>query len=536
MDILSCNWDKAHFLIFSSNVFDPLIYYSHILPVVCALFLGIFVFFQDRSNKVNRLFFYVTLCFSVWTYFDLVLWASEKPDLIMLFWSGMIYFEYALFTFSFFLMYRFLFRKDLLDKFKLIFIVPFIPVLLFANSNYNLISYDLTDCERGVFEGALWTYMYILEAVLISFSIIIVLFYIYKNGLKNKKQEVLFSVGIIAFMFVFFGGNITLLSNMSWDYEQYKLFGMLVLLIILIFLIVRFKTFNIKLIGAQALVWVMVILIGAQFLFIQNNINKILNSITFITVSISGLALVRSIRKVDSQKIQLEKINQNQQSLLHFVTHQIKGYLTKSRNIFDGMVTKDYGELPPKALEMAQYGFASDTRAVETVLAILKASDLKTGKTEFKKELTNISSIVAEIIENKKDQAQEKGLDLTFDIEPNITIQADPIHIKEVFKNLIANAILYTPSGQIKVLLTHENKNIKFSVIDTGIGLTSEDKEKLFTEGGKGEDALKVNVDSTGYGLYVAKEIILKHQGKIGALSEGRGKGSEFFVLLPNIQ
>ena len=60
-----------------------------------------------------------------------------------------------------------------------------------------------------------------------------------------------------------------------------------------------------------------------------------------------------------------------------------------------------------------------------------------------------------------------------------------------------------------------------------------EDKPRLFTEGGHGKDSIKVNVDSMGYGLYVAKQVVEAHCGTIHAESAGSGKGSEFIVELP---
>jgi signal transduction histidine kinase len=65
------------------------------------------------------------------------------------------------------------------------------------------------------------------------------------------------------------------------------------------------------------------------------------------------------------------------------------------------------------------------------------------------------------------------------------------------------------------------------------VGITSEDREKLFTEGGHGVNSIKINVHSTGYGLFIAKKITDAHKGKIWVESEGAGKGSTFFVELP---
>jgi signal transduction histidine kinase len=70
-------------------------------------------------------------------------------------------------------------------------------------------------------------------------------------------------------------------------------------------------------------------------------------------------------------------------------------------------------------------------------------------------------------------------------------------------------------------------------VKDTGVGITEEDKKNLFTEGGRGKDSVKINVDSTGYGLYSVKQIVESHHGEVWAESEGAGKGSTFYIKLP---
>ena len=109
----------------------------------------------------------------------------------------------------------------------------------------------------------------------------------------------------------------------------------------------------------------------------------------------------------------------------------------------------------------------------------------------------------------------------------------DSIWLKEAINNLIDNSIKYTKEGKITVELEKKNSNILFSIKDTGMGITEEDKQHLFTEGGRGKDSVKVNVDSTGYGLFTVKLIVEAHKGTVSAQSEGPGKGSTFFVELP---
>jgi signal transduction histidine kinase len=134
---------------------------------------------------------------------------------------------------------------------------------------------------------------------------------------------------------------------------------------------------------------------------------------------------------------------------------------------------------------------------------------------------------------------EKKGLKFEVQITTTpITAFVDETQIVQVFKNLVDNAIKYSPSGTVKASLGIDPNGLKalFEIKDTGIGLTDSDKKRLFTEGGKGEESLKYNTDSAGYGLYIVKKIVETHKGKIWAESEGRGKGSKFCVELPIVQ
>ena len=133
----------------------------------------------------------------------------------------------------------------------------------------------------------------------------------------------------------------------------------------------------------------------------------------------------------------------------------------------------------------------------------------------------------------KKPRIEAKGLKFIEDIkEGNYATQGDPFWLKEVVNNFIDNAGKYTRAGSVTVTLGRKENELVFSVKDTGVGLTEEDKKILFTEGGRGKDSIKVNVDSTGYGLYSVKLIVEAHKGRVWAESAGAGQGSTFFVEL----
>ena len=197
------------------------------------------------------------------------------------------------------------------------------------------------------------------------------------------------------------------------------------------------------------------------------------------------------------------------------------------------MVEGDYGRLEDKMEIAVKEGLRSDNEGIDMVQNVLSAASIKSGLIKYNKADLDFKSIVLSVISEQEKNAQDKKLSLETDIdEGDFKISGDEFQLKHVVKNLIDNYIKYTPAGKITVSLSKVDGKILFGVKDTGVGLTKEDKERLFTEGGKGKNSQKINVESTGFGLFIAKSIIEAHNGKIWAESEGEGKGSRFFVEL----
>ena len=116
----------------------------------------------------------------------------------------------------------------------------------------------------------------------------------------------------------------------------------------------------------------------------------------------------------------------------------------------------------------------------------------------------------------------------------------EPEQMHQAISNLISNAIKYTPpDGTIEIESEIKDSLIIISIKDSGIGLTKEEKDRLFTQFGKIErygQGLDIISDGSGLGLYISKKIVELHGGKIWVESEGRNKGSTFYFTLPIIQ
>ena len=112
---------------------------------------------------------------------------------------------------------------------------------------------------------------------------------------------------------------------------------------------------------------------------------------------------------------ELEKANRAQESLLHFISHEVKGYLTKGQSAFAGIVEGDYGVAPPPILELAHGALAEMRKGSSTVMDILEASNLKRGSVNFVMAPFDLKKTVQDTVDELKPHAVERGLLLSLE-------------------------------------------------------------------------------------------------------------------------
>jgi signal transduction histidine kinase len=523
---------------FDFNYAPSLLFYAYLPIIIISVFFGFFVLFKDKFSYRAILLFSVSFIFTFLLFNEIMQWVTVPSNINYFSWSLVPIFRILACVFTVLFVYSFI-KKERLSKIVKIFIsLVVLVVIMLLPTTLNIEYFDLINCE-GI-PGSLWNIVHVFEIL----SILLILYIGIRSIIKDKKDihekriAAILITGASLFLFVFFAASIW--GDITTVYEVALVgpIGMLAFITFLTYLIVKFKAFDIKLLGAQALVWALIILVGSQF-FYQAGMptsSLILTAVTLLVSAIVGLIIVRSVKKEVALREQLEIANNNQEALIHFISHQIKGFFTKSKMIFSGLLEGDFGEVSPVIKDMAQVGLDSDNNAVAMVQDILGASNLKSGTTNYNFKLTDLTMVVNKVVDNFKPEMEKKGLKLETDIS-NVPLPAmiDETQITQVFKNLLDNSLRYTPAGEIEVSLQPNPANKRtalFTIKDSGVGLSDKDKAKLFTEGGKGDESLKVNTNSTGYGLYIVKKIVESHKGKIWAESAGRGHGSKFCVEL----
>lgn len=248
-----------------------------------------------------------------------------------------------------------------------------------------------------------------------------------------------------------------------------------------------------------------------------------------------NLEVVRLYKQVEKLNHELEVANDGQANLIHIINHQIKGYLSKARNVFAELLSNgDYGVMPEEAKPMLSEGLKSLTEGVEFVTDFLNASNIEKGSYAYQMGQCDFQLLVQEVAEKQKSTAEEKGLLFEVAIaEGDYKITGDAAQLGQAIRNLVDNSIKYTSAGGLKLNLERKSDKILLAVSDTGMGISDELKPRLFTKGGRSKDSLKVNVNSTGFGLSFVKSVVEAHGGRVWAESTGPNQGSTFYVELP---
>ena len=177
----------------------------------------------------------------------------------------------------------------------------------------------------------------------------------------------------------------------------------------------------------------------------------------------------------------------------------------------------------------------SDTSRLSSLIEnILQSSKADPKSMELQLEKVDLGKFLSQVVGDHRRQFEEKKCDVKLQLDASPVLTLDKKALQMVFNNLIGNALRYSPVGSdLKIQLHRSGRFWDVDFEDKGIGFEKKDMKKVFKKFYRVQNEDTRNIEGAGLGLFISREIVRNHKGKLKVMSAGRGQGAVFTVSLP---
>jgi signal transduction histidine kinase len=523
-----------------SFLIDVLYFFSNfqfdlIGVVVAVAGIGILagiVFFRSKQSITSRSFFFFSLITILWGLSNYFLYKFTDPSLIVfalrLHIFLTIWHSYAFFQLAYVFPHE---KKDLpvWHRYALLPVAFFTSVLLLIPYVFTKVSnlmalIEVADPEKsdGIIMAGIVTFGFLIAGITVLYNKIAE-----SKGDERRQIMLMFTgMSLTAGLLLLFSFVLPIGFH-NYDFVPFGALFIFPVIVFTAYAIYIVELFHVKNIFAGIFTFFLCVFSLVELMISDNIEQLLLRIIVFILTLILSIQLVKNT-------FEIELANEQKSELMTFATHEIRTPITVMRGYAAILLDGDKGQISPQVVDLLQKIMISGNEVISLLSQYLNKSKIELGQLQYVFLKVDAVGLVNEILTTFQVNAVQKGIYLTevLPTKERLFVNADQGKLKEVIVNLIDNAIKYTPKGSVTVSVERHNKNILIKVADTGVGIEEDTKQILFKEFSRA-DIQKVNILGTGLGLYLAKIFITAHKGMIWVESDGKNKGSQFYIELP---
>lgn len=263
---------------------------------------------------------------------------------------------------------------------------------------------------------------------------------------------------------------------------------------------------------------------GGQTLWTELSCSPIFDDAGNVT---SGIVIISDIQK----EREVEAVKSD---FISIVSHELRTPLTAIKGFLSMLIGKDFGTLNDKQFHFLERVYQTNQRMIDLVEDLLDASNIENGKIKLKVAPLALEPIISDVVTELASKGFERQIMLKVDRKHRLPlVLADERRLRQILVNLLDNAIKYSlPKSEVVIEFKAQGGELVISVKDQGVGITAAHLERLFQKFGRIYNPMSIQAGGTGLGLYIVKNLVESHGGKIWVTSR-EGKGSKFSFTLP---
>jgi signal transduction histidine kinase len=238
-------------------------------------------------------------------------------------------------------------------------------------------------------------------------------------------------------------------------------------------------------------------------------------------------------KEIEKQRKQLDELNSSKDKFFSIIAHDLKNPIAGFLGLTEVLAQDLQSFTDEEKQEFINLIYRSSKQLHSLLENLLQWSRAQTGRLSFKPREINLSKVIDENISLIVASAELKQIEIEVDVDGQINAFADADMVNTIVRNILTNAIKFTnKEGLVKIFASMDQEYVKISVKDNGVGITEDEKQKLFKIGFSNSRLGTDNEEGTGLGLILCKEFAKRNNGDLYVDSIS-GEGSTFTFTLP---